>query len=397
MFKRIKIGLAAACMVLLAGMLLSCDMEATHTTQATAPAECNYTIRLSTSGGMIFPDVAVYVYTDSSQTDLVSGAFGRLDAEGCFTFTAEVSDAYVAMLSGVPEGYDLQSAYPLLAENTEIVLTSASRKDVSVSEATKEGEKPLKTGNIFPDFSVTDIDGQAYQLSALLEQKRAVALYFWCLECPDCQVEAAYLQKAYAQNQQIEVLAVNMGGDRERTELFRDRLGLTYPVIVGNTELSQALGVAYGPAVAMIDRYGMLAVLDSKLVDTEGVLESVFGVFTEENYAQNSYSGFDAMDIDYPQGTAANPQRITGAMESFEIYMDAESLYYCNFTKCDNMTVRMESPNVFAIYEGRRVDAEDGVLEFTVTITDTFSPVEVMFGNAGETGALFFGTIGPKS
>ena len=66
---------------------------------AASGAEVTYTVSVETMGGMIMDGVDVYIYADSTLTDLKQ--YGETDENGVATFTMAESADYAIVLSGM--------------------------------------------------------------------------------------------------------------------------------------------------------------------------------------------------------------------------------------------------------------------------------------------------------
>jgi thiol-disulfide isomerase/thioredoxin len=93
---------------------------------------------------------------------------------------------------------------------------------------------PFKKGDVVPDFSLTDIDGNAFQLSSFKGQ--AVLVHFWATWCPQCVQELPLLDDFSRRAPDIKVLAVSedeqgddvphfFGGARPNFTVLLDRDG----------------------------------------------------------------------------------------------------------------------------------------------------------------------------
>ena len=77
-------------------------------------------------------------------------------------------------------------------------------------------ESSYALGDYMGDYTVTDVNGNEYTFSKLLESKKAIVLNFWFINCGPCQMEFPYLQAAADKhNDDIVVLAINPTDDRE--------------------------------------------------------------------------------------------------------------------------------------------------------------------------------------
>ena len=139
------------------------DPTETEPTQEAVPMR--YTVQVVTKGGLPLEGVGVYVYTDETQEELVW--FAKTDSEGKIIFNDVESDSFIALLTGVPEGYEFEDSYSLTGETTTIEVGGELAGEINLEEVTFRLSDQMK------DFSVTTPDGTEYKLSQLLENKKA--------------------------------------------------------------------------------------------------------------------------------------------------------------------------------------------------------------------------------
>ena len=119
--KKLLCIVIALCMVVGLGLsMTACRNEQTDSTETEATQEAvpmRYTVEVVTKGGMPLEGVGVYVYTDATQEELVW--FAKTDSQGKIIFNDIESDTFIAVLTGVPEGYEYEETYAV-TENTRI-------------------------------------------------------------------------------------------------------------------------------------------------------------------------------------------------------------------------------------------------------------------------------------
>ncbi len=124
------------------------------------------------------------------------------------------------------------------------LLTSCSETSEScVSNKTQgflQGEiKPgmtYKIGDTMYDFTLTDLEGDSYTFSNVLEEKELLVLNFFFTTCGPCQVEFPYLEQVYQEvKDRVEVIAIDPKGESKETvyNFINDR-GYTFPVSCEN-------------------------------------------------------------------------------------------------------------------------------------------------------------------
>ncbi|MBQ2729801.1 MAG: TlpA family protein disulfide reductase [Clostridia bacterium] len=244
------------------------------------PAEIS--VAVTSSGGMIMPDVRINVYSDIELTDLVWAA--ETDSEGKTSFRGKTNTTYYAVLSDLPSGYFGSESYEIVKEHTNIVLGIELLSDEDLADTT------FGLGSVFYDFTVTDASGTTHTLSELLKSKKAVVLNFWYINCGPCKMEFPYLEKAYGQySEDIEVIAVNpIDGTDDKLLAYAKDNSLSLPMAVGDMEWESLMSLTAYPTTVVIDRYGTIGFIHRGSITEEGEFEKVFEFFTSDDYRQTT-------------------------------------------------------------------------------------------------------------
>ncbi len=126
--------------------------------------------------------------------------------------------------------------------------------------AAADQNSPLpEVGDMAPDFTLLDLDGNAVTLSEL--RGRPVILNFWATWCPPCRLEMPELeetQRAYADDDVV-LLTVNQDESAEQVRDFFDELGLTLPAVLDpDGDVGNAYGAFYLPSTVFIDSDGIM-------------------------------------------------------------------------------------------------------------------------------------------
>ena len=254
-----------------------------------APAEAggnvNYSISVHTQGGMALEGVDVYIYTDSSLSSLEQ--YGRTDAEGCAIISMPESSDYAIVLSGVAAGYEVSQYYTFNGKSADIKLNSGLIQGESLATA------QLGLGDVMYDFSVTTPAGENITLSEMLAEKEMVLINFWYTTCTYCVEEFPYMEEAYQQYQdKVGIIALNPmnEGDAAITS-FQETMGLSFPMAGCQTSWSAAFGISGYPTSVIVDRYGVIC-----LIEVGGILSlspfiSTFEHFTGDDYEQRLIEG----------------------------------------------------------------------------------------------------------
>ena len=110
-----------------------------------------------------------------------------------------------------------------------------------------------------PDFTRTDLDGHPVHLSEL--RGRVVLLNFWAGWCTPCLAEMprfSLWQKEYGADH-LAILGVSMDEDPDSVRKIRKRLGIDYPLLMGDAALGRLYGGVLGlPVTYLIDEDGVI-------------------------------------------------------------------------------------------------------------------------------------------
>lgn len=382
MTKKNKVLLSVIMAVLL--LLVGCGKESDMENAATGGVQSVsgvYTVELCSDSGYPLEGVGIYVYTDSTQQELVW--FARTDAEGKITFRDVTCEGYIAILDGVSSDYIVEESYPLTGAHTVITVVAQMQSDVDLSGVTRG------LGDVMFDFTVTTPEGEAYTLSELLEEKDAVVLNFWYLQCAPCRQEFPYLQEAYeAYGDRIEVLAMNpVDGTDEELVAFKKELELTFPMTSCDPEWAAAMQLTAYPTTVIIDRYGIVSLIHTGSITSSKVFTDAFAHFTAEDYVQGVVENIEDLETEVPGSNPLEPIEL-GGIESFQATVPAGmEIHYHIFRVNGTLTVSNE--NIYAKYNGKTYPAKSGGLSFNIKAPDTYTPAVLVLGNSGTEDQTF--------
>lgn len=239
-----------------------------------------YTVSVQTKGGMILPDIDVRVYNDEKLTDLADAV--ELEEDGTVEIELPESDSYYIEIDGAPKGYEVADYYQFDGKKAKIVLTSALITDDDISTA------QLGLGDVMYDFTITTPDGEKYQLSELLKEKKMVMLNFWYTTCSWCVTEFPIMAEAYqSYKDDIEILALNPlneGADAVRS--FQNQYALPFPTAECPTSWANVFNIQGYPTSIFIDQYGVICAVEAGAITSLRPFVSAFDHFTAKDYEQ---------------------------------------------------------------------------------------------------------------
>ncbi len=277
--------LALAMVVSMAGVLTGCGEDGPDTqdptTDTTSNEKATYTVEVKTKGGMVMSGLDVYVYEDDTLANMAT--YGQTDEKGKVTFQLPKSDKYAVELRGVPDGYDLSKSYAFSGGAAVITLASSLITDESLASAS------LGLGDVMYDFSVTTPDGTTVTLSEILKEKKMVMLNFWFSTCGPCANEFPYMEEAYQlYKDKMEIIAMSPSyyDSDSSVATYQQSMGLSFPMAVCQDNWPSVFGVTGYPTTIIIDRYGVICLIEVGGITSLNPFVSVFEHFTADDYKQ---------------------------------------------------------------------------------------------------------------
>lgn len=384
--KKSLLRLTAVCLLItLCFSLAACNSQKAAEEPTAAPetqgSEMTYSIVVKSQGGTALGGVSIYVYANDTLQDLI--AVVNTDQEGKASFDYPSGNGYVAVLGNVPAGYKVETSYPLTGEITEIEL-SVELVAGDLSEA------DYKLGDVMQDFTFTAADGTEYKLSELLKQKRAVVLNFWNLNTNACKMELPELQEAYAEYaDSVAVLAMNpVNQDNAEITEFANGQKLTFPIGACDSLWEKAMNIMSYPTTVVIDRFGVITLMQNGALRSATEFKDVFAFFTAEEYEQTVVENYEDILVSEPEETDQNPTEISG-QTSFELTLEPGKVHYLNIHKVSNVWMQINHSDVFVEYGSKKYTATGGTVGLMVSAPSTFEPAQLGFGNSGEETITF--------
>ena len=242
-----------------------------------------HTVSIHSAGGMALSDVQVYVYTDDTLKDL--SAYGQTDEQGELSLELAPSDNYAITLSGVPDGYRIGEIYRFTDTNAQITLNSALIMDESLSAA------QLGVGDVMYDFTVALPDGTQLTLSEVLAEKKMVLLNFFFTTCGPCANEFPFMQEAYDQfSDSVGIIALDPLEENQAVANYQASMGLSFPMAACPAAWSQTFNISGYPTSVVVDRYGVICLVEVGGITSLRPFTAVFEHFTAEPYEQKLLS-----------------------------------------------------------------------------------------------------------
>lgn len=293
--KMLSMILAFAMVLSIVAMMTACDktgdQNPTDSGATTGPSSDSgntktgtYSVTVKSVGGLPLAGIDVYVYSDAAMTEVAG--FAATGEDGTATLTLPVNSDYKIGLESVPAGYQPEEAYAFTGNAAEIALTSALISGENVSGAS------LGLGDVMYDFTVTTSDGEEFTLSEVLKEKKMVLLNFWYTTCTYCVAEFPYMEQAYQEFQEdVGIIALNPLDDASLIAPFKIQYGLSFPMASCPAAWSSTFGLSGYPTSFIVDRYGVISMVEVGGITSLRPFTSAFEHFTADDYEQGLYDG----------------------------------------------------------------------------------------------------------
>ena len=314
--KILALLLAVVTMLSMVSVLAGCDNttnpeETTKPTTVTPGGIKSYMVNVQSVGGMPMAGLDVYIYSEN-MTNLEK--FGQTDVNGNITFEMAERSDYSVVLAGAPKGYTVETSYSFTGTTAAIRLNSSLIQD-NLSSAT------LGLGNVMYDFTVTTHAGKTVTLSELLQEKEMVMLNFWYTTCTWCLEEFPYMEEAYQMyKDKIEIVALNPYEGDPAIKSFQESNKLSFPMASCNPGWANAFGITGYPTSIVIDRYGVICLIESGGITSLRPFTSIFDYFTGDDYKQKICTDLnDLVTAIKPTQTMPSSEEISAAINKGDI------------------------------------------------------------------------------
>lgn len=158
--------------------------------------------------------------------------------------------------SGKDDNTEVELQEPAVSQPADHVTTGAGEPG-SVDDP--EVARPVGTGvgNIAPDFTLLNLEGEEVSLSDF--RGKHVYLNFWATWCSFCDMEMPDLQRVYEENDDIVVLGVNVMEKLNEVKPYVEENGLTFPVVLDEEGMMGSLYLVRGmPTTYFINKEGVI-------------------------------------------------------------------------------------------------------------------------------------------
>jgi peroxiredoxin len=117
---------------------------------------------------------------------------------------------------------------------------------------------PVGRGTAAPDFTLKNLDTEQ-DVSLASYRGRVVLVNFWATWCKPCEEEMPAMERLYRKLRPLgfELLAISVGEKASTVKPFRDRLGVSFPILLdGDKSVSIEWQTFAFPESLLVDRDG---------------------------------------------------------------------------------------------------------------------------------------------
>ena len=257
-------------------------------------AQKEYTVKIVTPAGLGVSGVQVYVHKSDAEFDVV-GLPLTTNSKGEVKFTLPESDSYSIQLDKLSSRYIIEAGSG--PHGRYVFDGTAALIEVDYNPNYKPGV--YKVGDNIADFTITDVYGNTYTLSEILETKKMVMINLWFTGCGPCKSEFPAINTAYNMySDVIEIFAISDYSTDSVAKLqeFPSKNGLTidFPMCYNKTLLKPMhFGSNAYPTTIIIDRYGTICLIEVGSRPSVELWTVTFSYFTSDNYRQKLFNSFD--------------------------------------------------------------------------------------------------------
>ena len=194
--------------------------------------------------------------------------------------------------------------------------------------ASAEETKDDFLGKPFPDFTVTDTEGNSFTLSEALKDHEAVLINFWATWCGPCNKEFPYLNEAYGKYRDrvaFIALSTEKKDTIEEIEAYRKENGIDFPMARDEGGMYRYIAANSIPKTVVVDRFGNAAFYHNAFTNAKEVgraLDTFLGDGYTETKVLNEIPR-DTSTRSFPASAARAVYPDSGSYKKVILYMDA--------------------------------------------------------------------------
>ena len=123
-------------------------------------------------------------------------------------------------------------------------------------------------------FKLQDLNGSERTMGSF--GKKLILVDFWTTWCPPCRESIPHLNTVYSRyKDRLDLVGISLDTiDKSQVAEFARKAGISYPILMGNTDLAQKYGIRSIPTILFVDRNGIILQRHTGIAGT-GTLEGI--------------------------------------------------------------------------------------------------------------------------
>ena len=147
-----------------------------------------------------------------------------------------------------------------------------------MDNGTEDNITDVEVGNEAPDFTLTDSEGNSFNLSDF-ENEKVVVLEFMNMGCGSCHNFEKEVLKSYCNTttmpEDVEVISLTQTEDVTQEDLEDRAEGKNWAYAFGSEEMTDAFGADRSPTLVIIDKDGMVTYSESGAISQSELEERI--------------------------------------------------------------------------------------------------------------------------
>lgn len=254
----------------------STTFTASTTSTSTTQSTTVFTATIRNDRQELVSGVTVSVWGDGDI--LIGQAITDRKGVARIPFTNRSHRVFYVTLNNLPIGYKAEERYRFTTTEVNIIIRKAA-----VQNELDHSDAQYDVGLAMTDFSLTDTDGNRWQLSDLLKDKKLVILNFWFVNCEPCKSEFPFFEASVQRYQdEVALLAINPFDSVNSIRSLRNQFNknpdtaITFPMLKDTCNLYLGFEVMAYPTTVFIDKTGnILAIHTGAYPSAEALLAEI--------------------------------------------------------------------------------------------------------------------------
>ena len=149
--------------------------------------------------------------------------------------------------------------------------------DMKTDDNVANNVEPVEVGNEAPDFTLTDTEGNEFNLSDY-EGEKVLVLEFMNMNCGTCKNFEKNTMKSYCNEsmpEDVEVISVTQTNNANNDDLTERTEEMGWKFMKGNEQMTDTFGADRSPTIVIIDKEGIVTFSESGAMSKSELEEKI--------------------------------------------------------------------------------------------------------------------------